>query len=191
MTEATPVNKREVRRERRVGSLLRLHELPLLLGLLLTWMLLWREFSWLSLVSGVVVSIIAMRLFYLPPVILAGRFNAWWALRYLGYFLWHLALASVQVAWLAIKPGPPPRTAIIAAKLRTRSDFVLTLVALTISLIPGSLVVEVDRFGSTLYLHVLNTPTQREIRLMRAQIARIERLLVRTLGSRAEVEAMR
>ena len=191
MTEATPVNKREVRRERRAGSLLRLHELPLLLGLLLTWMLLWREFSWLSLVSGVVVSIIAMRLFYLPPVILAGRLNAWWALRYLGYFLWHLALASVQVAWLAIKPGPPPRTAIIAAKLRTRSDFVLTLVALTISLIPGSLVVEVDRFGSTLYLHVLNTPTQREIRLMRAQIARIERLLVRTLGSRAEVEAMR
>jgi len=191
VTEATPVNKREVRRERRAGSLLRLHELPLLLGLLLTWMLLWREFSWLSLVSGVVVSIIAMRLFYLPPVILAGRFNAWWALRYLGYFLWHLALASVQVAWLAIKPGPPPRTAIIAAKLRTRSDFVLTLVALTISLIPGSLVVEVDRFGSTLYLHVLNTPTQREIRLMRAQIARIERLLVRTLGSRAEVEAMR
>lgn len=191
MTEATPVNKREVRRERRAGSLLRLHELPLLLGLLLTWMLLWREFSWLSLVSGVVVSIIAMRLFYLPPVILAGRFNAWWALRYLGYFLWHLALASLQVAWLAIKPGPPPRTAIIAAKLRTRSDFVLTLVALTISLIPGSLVVEVDRFGSTLYLHVLNTPTQREIRLMRAQIARIERLLVRTLGSRAEVEAMR
>ena len=191
MTEATPVNKREVRRERRAGSLLRLHELPLLLGLLLTWMLLWREFSWLSLVSGVVVSIIAMRLFYLPPVILAGRFNAWWALRYLGYFLWHLVLASVQVAWLAIKPGPPPRTAIIAAKLRTRSDFVLTLVALTISLIPGSLVVEVDRFGSTLYLHVLNTPTQREIRLMRAQIARIERLLVRTLGSRAEVEAMR
>ena len=191
MTEATPVNKREVRRERRAGSLLRLHELPLLLGLLLTWMLLWREFSWLSLVSGVVVSIIAMRLFYLPPVILAGRFNAWWALRYLGYFLWHLALASVQVAWLAIKPGPPPRTAIIAAKLRTRSDFVLTLVALTISLIPGSLVVEVDRFGSTLYLHVLNTPTQREIRLMRAQIARVERLLVRTLGSRAEVEAMR
>lgn len=191
MSDATPVSRREVRRERRAGSLLRLHELPLLLGLLLTWMLLWREFSWLSLVSGVVVSIVAMRLFYLPPVILAGRFNAWWALRYLGYFLWHLALASVQVAWLAVRPGPPPRTAIIAARLRTRSDFVLTLVALTISLIPGSLVVEVDRFGSTLYLHVLNTPTQREIRLMRAQIARIERLLVRTLGSRAEVEAMR
>jgi len=191
VTEHARETKREVPRERRARSLLRLHELPLLLGLLLTWMLLWREFSWLSLASGVVVSIIAMRLFYLPPVILAGRFNAWWALRFLGYFLWHLAAASVQVAWLALRPGPPPRTAIIAARLRTRSDFVMTLVALTISLIPGSLVVEVDRFASTLYLHVLNTPTQREVRLMREQIARIERLLVRTLGSRAELEAMK
>lgn len=191
MNETAREHRNELRSERRARSLLRLHELPLLLGLLLTWMLLWREFSWLSLASGVVVSIIAMRLFYLPPVILAGRFNAWWALRFLGYFLWHLAVASVHVAWLAVRPGKPPRTAIIAAHLRTHSDFVLTLVALTISLIPGSLVVEVDRFGSTLYLHVLDTPTQREVRLMRTQVARIERLLVRTLGSRAEVEAMK
>lgn len=178
-------------RRRRARSLLRLHELPLLLGLLLTWMLLWREFSWLSLVSGLAVSIFAMRIFYLPPVVLAGRFNLWWAFRYLIYFLWHLALASVQVAWLAARPGPPPRTAIIAVRLQTRSDFILTLVAMTISLIPGSLVVEVDRFGSTLYLHVLNTPTQREIRNMRTQTKHIERLLIRALGSRSEVESIR
>lgn len=171
--------------------LLRLQELPLLLGLMLTWMLLWREFSWLSLLSGLVVSVVAMRLFYLPPVVLAGRFNLWWALRYLAYFLWHLALASVQIAWLVARPGPAPRTAIIAVQLRTRSDFIITLVALTISLIPGSLVVEVDRFGSTLYLHVLNTPTQREVRRMREQTKYIERLLVRALGSRAEVETIR
>jgi len=178
-------------RRRGDRSLLRFHELPLLLGLLLTWMLLWQEFSWLSLLSGIVVSIVAMRLFYLPPVILAGRFNLWWALRFLGYFLWHLAIASVQVAWLALRPGPTPRTSIIAVRLRTRSDFILTLVALTVSLIPGSLVVEVDRFRSTLYLHVLNTPTQREIRGMRQQTTHIERLLIRVLGSKAEVEAVR
>lgn len=179
------------RAEERVVPLLRIQELPLLLGLMLTWMLLWREFSWMSLLSGLVVSIVAMRLFYLPPVILAGRFNLWWALRYLAYFIWHLALASVQLAWLAVRPGPPPRTAIIAVHLRTRSDFILTLVALTISLIPGSLVVEVDRFGSVLYLHVLNTPTQREVRRMRTQTKYIEKLLVRALGSHREVEAIR
>ncbi|MBN9613165.1 MAG: Na+/H+ antiporter subunit E, partial [Actinobacteria bacterium] len=86
------------------------------------WMMLWHEASWLTLLSGLLVSVIAMRLFYLPPVELAGRLNLWWALRYLGFFLWHLVLASCQVAWLAVRPGPPPRTAIIAVRLRTRSD---------------------------------------------------------------------
>lgn len=185
MTEHT------IPRAKRERALLRVYELPLLLGLLLTWMLLWQEFSWLSLVSGIVVSIVAMRVFYLPPVILAGRFNLWWALRYLCYFLWHLALASAQVALLAVRPGPAPRTAIIAVRLQTRSDFILTLVAMTISLIPGSLVVEVDRFGSVLYLHVLNTPTQHEIQRMRQQTSYIERLLIRALGSRGELEKNR
>lgn len=178
-------------RKRFARALLRWHELPLLIGLVITWMALWREVSWMSLASGALVSIVAMRLFYLPPVELAGRFNIWWAARYLAYFLWHLALASVQVAWLAMRPGPPPRTAIVELPLRTRSDFILTMVGLTISLIPGSLVVEVDRFSSKLYLHVLNTPTEREIERVRLETARIEALLIRTVGSREEVEAVR
>jgi len=178
-------------RQRRPFSVLHWHEMPLLLGLILTWMLLWREISWLTLLSGALVAILTMRLFYLPPVILAGRFNLWWAMSYLGYFLWHLVQASFQVAWLALRPGPTPRTAIIAVRLRTRSDFILTLVALTMSLIPGSLVVEVDRFASVLYLHVLNTPTERELDRMRAQAVKIERLLVCAVGSREEMEACR
>lgn len=179
------------RSERRFGRVMRLHELPLLIGLIITWMLLWREISLLSLLSGAVVALLAMRLFYLPPVELAGRFNVWWATRFVGYFFWHVAVASFQVAKLAIRPGPPPKTAIIAVRLRTSSDFILTLVALTVSLIPGSLVVEVDRFASTLYLHVLNTPTQREIREMRKQTRHIEKLLIRAAGPKAEMEALR
>lgn len=175
---------------RSFASLFRWQELPLLIGLVLTWMMLWREISWLTLVSGIVMSILTMRLFYLPPVELAGRFNVWWAFRYLGFFFWHITLASFQVAWFAVRPGPPPRTAIIAVRLRTSSDFILTMVGLTVSLIPGSLVVEIDRFASTLYLHVLNTPTQREIRRMRQQTRHIEKLLIRAAGPKAEVEAL-
>lgn len=144
----------------------------------------------MSLVSGILVSYVATRVFYLPPVDLAGRFNVWYALRFLEYFFRHLMIASFQVAWLAVRPGPPPKTAIIAVRLRTESDFILTLTGLTISLIPGSLVAEVDRFASTLYLHVLNTPTQKELRKMREEVARIESLLIRAIGSREEVEAL-
>lgn len=176
---------------RRIEPVLRWHELPLLIGLVLMWMALWHEVSWLTLLSGLFVSVLAMRLFYLPPVELAGRFNVWWAARYVGFFLWHLAVASFQVAWLAVRPGPVPRTSIIAVRLRTHSDFILTMVGLTVSLIPGSLVAEVDRYGSILYLHVLNTPTQKQIRAMRKQARRIEVLLIRAVGSRQELEALR
>lgn len=179
------------RAARRTEWGVRLHELPLLLGLVVLWMMLWQSISLLSAVSGIIVAIFVMRLFYLPPVELAGRFNLWWALRYLGYFFWHLARASWQVAWLAVRPGPPPRTSIIAVKLRTRSDFILTMVALTNSLIPGSLIADVDRFESTLYLHVLNTPTQKEITKMRRDALHIERLLVMAVGSREEMRAVR
>ena len=190
--ESLPLARvREPRTARGLELIVRFHELPLLIGLVLLWMMLWREISPLSFVSGLVISIAAMRLFYLPPVVLAGRFNPWYALRYVGYFFWNLGLASWQVAWLAVRPGPRPRTSIIAVRLRTRSDFILTMVGITVSLIPGSLVAEVDRFASTLYLHVLNTPTQRELDTMRREVATIERLLVLTVGSRADVEAVR
>lgn len=173
----------------RIERLVRLHELPLLIGLIVTWMALWHEVSWMSFVSGIVVAVTATRLFYLPPVTLAGRFNVWWALVYLAYFFWHLALASWQVAWLSVRPGPPPKTSLISVRLRTESDFILTMVGLTNSLIPGSLVAEVDRLNSILYLHVLNTPTQKEVTKMRHDAYRIERLLILAVGSRADIEA--
>ncbi len=179
------LNNREVR------GIVRFYELPLLIGLLATWMALWREISWMTLLSGLVVSTLAVRLFYLPPIQLGGRFNPVWAMRYLMYFLWHLVLASFQVAWLAVRPGPKPRTAIIQARLSTKSDFILTMVGLTVSLIPGSLVVEIDRSNSTLYLHIINTPTQRQISQAKLQVAHIEALLIRAIGSKQELEALK
>ena len=143
--------------------------------------------------SGVVAVHRHDRVFYLPPVDLAGRFNLWYALRYLGFFFCAtVAIASFEVAWLAVRPGPVPKTSIIAVRLHTTSDFILTIVGLTISLIPGSLVAEVDRFGSTLYLHVLNTPSQKAITKMRHDVCddrAAPRIL--TLGSREEVKAVR
>lgn len=183
----------ESRRRPKRGLLVILHwhELPLLIALTITWMALWREVSLMSFVSGVIISVGAMRLFYLPPVELGGRFNVFWALAYVFYFLGQLAAASVHLSWLVVRPGSPPKTAIIEMKLRTKSDFILTLVGHTLSLIPGSLVAEVDRFNSTLYMHFINTPTEKEIDRARQLGDRIERLLIRAVGSREDLETLR
>lgn len=175
---------------RRRERLLTLSEVPLVIGLVVTWIALWHEVSLMSVLSGIIVAFVAVRLFYLPPVMIAARFNLWWVLRYLTYFFWHLAIASVQVAWLTVRPGPPPKTSIVAVQLRTTSDFILTMVGLTASLIPGSLVVEVDRYESTLYFHVLNTPTERDIERARASAREIEVLLIRAIGSRRDLGAL-
>src|SRR4051794_38685078 len=62
---------------RRFERAVRIHELPLMVGLVVLWSMLWGEFSPLSVISGVVVAVVVMRLFYLPPVDLGGHFNLW------------------------------------------------------------------------------------------------------------------
>lgn len=182
-----PTHRRQLARR---FAPIRVYELPLLIALVLTWMALWRSFSLLAIMSGVIVSIITMRFFSLPPVELGGRFNIWWASRYFTYFIWHVMIASFTVAWLAIRPGQKPRTSLLEIQLKTHSDFIMTMVSLTISLIPGSLVVETDRLASKIYLHVLDTPDERAIERARAQVERIEMMLVRTIGTVDELEAV-
>lgn len=163
-------------------------QLPLLIVLVALWMLLWGTVSWLSFVSGAIVAVLVTRLFYLPPVELSGRFNPFWAVVFLGRFAFDLVIGSFSVAWLALRPRPVPTNAVLAVELVTRSDFILTLTALAISLIPGSLVVEVDRGRSTLYLHSIGIDSPADVAKLKSKVLSVERGIVRALGSRDDVE---
>jgi multicomponent Na+:H+ antiporter subunit E len=163
-------------------------QVPLVVGLVVLWMLLWGSVTWLSLVTGVVVAVVVTRLFYLPPVELPGRVNPLWLLLFFGRFLLDLVSASFQVAFRALRPRPVTRNAVIAVDLVTRSDFITTAVAIAVSLIPGSLVVEVDRQRSILYLHVLGVADLHAADIQRARVLSVERQLVRALGSKDDVE---
>ncbi|MDF1479243.1 Na+/H+ antiporter subunit E [Leifsonia sp. H3M29-4] len=166
-------------------------QVPLILGLVVLWMLLWGEFSWLALASGVLVAVLVTRAFYLPAVELSGRFNPFWFLVFLGRFGFDLAVASFQVAWIAVRPRPPGRNAVIAVDLVTRTDFMTTAVALAISLVPGSVVVDVDREASILYLHVLGVDDQTQVTAVRERVLGVERALVRALGSADDVRRVK
>ena len=160
-----------------------LQQLPLLIGLIVLWMVLWGELTWLSLVSGVVVALVVSLVFYLPPVELGGRLNPFWGIVFLGRFLVDLVVASMQVAWLVIRPRGVTANAVIAAPLATRSDFIMTLTATALSLVPGSIVLEVDRDQSILYLHVIDTGTPEGADRFRDKVRRVERGIVRAVGS--------
>jgi multicomponent Na+:H+ antiporter subunit E len=165
-------------------------QLPLLVVLVVHWMLLWGNISLLNLVTGAILAVLVTRVFYLPPVDLSGRFNPWWFLVFALDFARQLFVASFQVAALAFYRQPCRSNAVIGVQLATRSDLVMTLTAIAISLIPGSLVVEADRERSILYLHVFNTPDAEAVEAARTKVQHTERQIVKALGSREDLERM-
>lgn len=168
-----------------------LQQLPLLVALVVLWMVLWGQFTWLSLATGLLVAVIVTRVFYLPPVELSGRINLWHTLVFLVHFFLDVAAASFQVAFQALSPRRIPRSSVIGIQLRTRSDLIMTLDAIAMSLVPGSLVVEADRERGILYLHTFATETQDDVEAMRRKVLVVEARIVRALGSRADLERIR
>jgi len=166
-------------------------QMPLLVSLVVLWVLLWGEVSWLSAISGVLVALTVTRVFYLPPVQLSGRFNLGWALILVLKFGWQVLVASIVVARQAFRPGKLPPNAIIEVSLRTRSDLVMSLTAIVISLVPGTLVLEIDRERANLFLHVLAVGDAAGIEKARRSGLAIETSVIRTLGSRADLEKVR
>lgn len=167
-----------------------LNQLPLFLGLVLLWMLLWGDFSWLTLVTGVFLAVVVSIGFYLPAVELGLRLNPWYALLYFSRLLLDIVRGSLQVAFLALAPGYSASNAIVAVHLRTRSDFILTMTGVSTSIVPGAIVVDVDRVRSTLYLHVLNVRTTEQLDRFRLGVLAEERRIVMAIGSRQDLERL-
>lgn len=164
-----------------------LHQLPLLVWLVVLWTLLWGSLSPLTLLTGLLMAIFVMRVFYLPPVQLSGRFNIVQAVIFICTFVYDVVRGSFQVAWLAIDPRKVPRSAVIAVQLGSRSDLIMLLVSINISLVPGSLVVEADRFRSKLYVHAIDIDSEEDIEKARQTVLTVERRIVRVIGSKEDL----
>ncbi|MFC7545460.1 Na+/H+ antiporter subunit E [Plantactinospora sp. GCM10030261] len=156
-------------------------------GLTLIWNLLWAELSWANLVGGMLVAVVVLIFFPLPPVTFRGRLRPLPLVRLAAHFVVELVAASVALSWLAIRGGRVPRSAVIAVPLRVGSDLNLSLTAELVSLVPGTLVVEVDRDAGILFVHVFDVRGAGSLAEGRRRIHRVEARLVRAVGSPAEV----
>jgi multicomponent Na+:H+ antiporter subunit E len=165
-------------------------QLPLLVSLVLVWNLLWGTWSWANLISGTVVALAVTWLLPLPPVAGGTRFHPVAVLRYLGHFVVDLATSSAQVAWEAIRPSGLRHGAIISVQLRTDSDLLLTMIAESLCLVPGSIVIDLDREQRTFALHLLSVRDLAEVDQQRAAVLATEDRVVRAFGSAAEIAAL-
>ena len=166
-------------------------QLPFFVWLIALWMLLWGQFTVLSALTGLVIALFVTRVFRLPPVELSGRLNLWWGLVYIVTFLGNVVWGSLLVAWQTIDWRRQPETAIIAVPLRTDDDLIMTHVGVTASLIPGSLVVHTDRDRRIIYLHFIGVHSLADVEKQRRGVQRWEARIVRAVGSRAQLEALK
>ena len=111
-------------------------------------------------------------------------------LRYLVRFVADLATSSAQVAWEAIRPSGLRNGAIISVRLRSDSDLLLTMITESLCLVPGSIVIDLDREQRTIALHLLSVRDLAAVERQRAEVLATEDRVVRAFGSAADIAAL-
>lgn len=165
-------------------------ELPLILWLVVVWGALWGDWSVGNLVFGLILAVFVTRTLTLPPVRLSGRFNVLHFALFVVTFIWQVARASIHVFGVALMQGPKVHNAVLRVKLRQNNDLLMTAVGHTMALIPGSLVVEVDRGNGILYFHVLDVSTQEEAESFRESALNIEAAWIKIMGSKEDLATL-
>ncbi|MDT0267998.1 Na+/H+ antiporter subunit E [Streptomyces sp. DSM 44915] len=160
----------------RVLAVLR-HRGPALLWLWALWLLLWGGVRPVPLVGGALVALCVLALFGLPAVRRPPLRRPLRLLGLLGHLLVELVTSSVVVAWQALAKGPRVPTGIVAVPLRTDSELLMAASSLLSLMVPGSLVLEMDRERGLLYIHALPLRTPADADRRRAEVAAVERRL--------------
>lgn len=166
-------------------------QVPFLLWLVVLWMLLWHQFTPLSLLTGIIVAVFVTRVFRLPTVELVGRVNLWYGFLVGVQFLWAVLLGALSVTAQVFDFRRLPGAAIVAVPLKYADDILMTHVAVISSLIPGSLVVETDRDRRVLYVHVIGVHDRGDVEEVREEILDWEKRVVRALGTPAQYRALK
>jgi len=116
------------------------------------WMALTQSYTAASFVVGVVLAHLALRLAHGEH---AGTRKAGLLLSFLGFFAKEVAVGAVRVAIDALTPRARMRPAIVELPLDVRTDGQITLLAILITLTPGTLALDVSPDRRKLYVHAM------------------------------------
>lgn len=150
------------------------------------WAVLWGSISPFVLVSGALLAWLIGVLFPLPPVFWQGRFSPIGFALLLGHLLWDLVTSSLRLVGLACERRINLNAGIVRIDLHTDNDLYQVAVAEIISLVPGTVVVEVVRQPRRLYLHAIDLRGSDPVRGVQQMALEVERRVLRAFGSKQE-----
>jgi multicomponent Na+:H+ antiporter subunit E len=153
--------------------------------LLGVWLLLWGSISPLAIVSGLVIAIGLLWATPQPAVEIGLRFRPLAALSLLLYLTLDLFVSSSRVAWHILTPRLP-ESAIYDVPLRVRGGLMITMVAVAVTAVPGSTVVDARPEDGMLQIHVFDASSPAAEANIRRDVRLLERRITAAFGSRAE-----
>ena len=166
----------------------------LLIWLTSLWVALWADLTVGNVLGGLIVALAVVGVARPTGVTGLERTNLRpiSALVYAAYFLWQLLKANFVVAWEIITPRLKLNRAIIAVPMHTTSAGVVTLIANSVTLTPGTLTIYVaEEFSSdgdiverTLFVHVLHFI---DVESVRRDVLQLERRAIKAFGQRREL----
>nr|WP_280527628.1 Na+/H+ antiporter subunit E [Deinococcus humi] len=148
----------------------------------IVWTLFVGEFSLRELVIGMLLGFAILSVF--PLSLGTGGYvrRTLAAVRFALFFARELTAANVQVALWALRPHPPLHPMIIAYPLRLSGDNAQTVLAATITLMPGSVAMGFNPERNVLYAHVIGA---RSPRAARESLEKVENALLPLYGQSA------
>ncbi|MBB6172747.1 multicomponent Na+:H+ antiporter subunit E [Nocardiopsis mwathae] len=166
-----------------------LGRLPTIAWLTVMWVLLWGDASPGTVLAGAAVATLCYSVAKLPHLPVRLGFRPLRVLRLAGRFLFDLIASSLQVAFRVVWRPREVNGAIVAVPMRTDSELLLVMVTGGLSLITGSLVIELNRDEGVIYVHGLPVAEPEDAERVRRHARRIEELFVRAFGTADDIAA--
>lgn len=160
----------------------RIRLIPLVI-LTVVWIMLWGSLSWWNVIGGVLVAVLVLVLFPLPIISSGIRVHPLRLLVVIGQFLTDLALASFQVAWKAVRPRGVAQGAVLTVRLTETDPLRRTIVAELTSLVPGTIVIDLNPDTGDMLMHVLDHCEPERLERERRSVRELERRVRWALGS--------
>jgi multicomponent Na+:H+ antiporter subunit E len=150
------------------------------------WTLAWGSLTVANVLSGVAVAVLLLLVIPDDTSVLRRRspVRPRAILRFVGYVLLKVVESNVVLSREVVTRGSRINTGVVAVPLPECSDGLITLIANTISLTPGTMPIQVDRNPTVLYVHVLQLSDVEEAR---GEIQHLADLAYRAFGSDAAI----
>lgn len=157
------------------------------LGMLIVWVLLWGSAAPTILISGILIGWLVDMVFPLPPIYWEGKFRPVGFLILVVHLLRDLVVSSFRVVALVFHRPVNLNAGIIRVDLHTDNDLYQVQVAEMISLVPGTVVVEVVRSPRRLYLHAIDLVGDDPVARVQRMAFGVESRVLRAFGSDEEI----